>query len=89
MNSQHRKTLEAIFSEPVSRNIAWRRIESLLIAINCERIESRGSRVASKAVHFALISIGLIQVKRPNPIRCVLSANSCNDWRLSHEAYAL
>lgn len=49
MNSQHRKTLEAIFSEPVLRNIAWRRIESLLIAINCERIEGRGSRVAFKS----------------------------------------
>ena len=39
VNNHHRKTLEAIFSEPVSRNIAWRRIESLLIAVNCEMIE--------------------------------------------------
>ena len=49
MNNHHRKTLEAIFSDPVSRNIAWRRIESLLIAVNCEMIEGRGSRVAFKS----------------------------------------
>ena len=48
MNSQHRKTLEAMFSGPVLRNIAWRRIESLLIAINCE------SQKLAYAVHFAL-----------------------------------
>ena len=48
MNSKHRKTLSAIFTNPVSRNIEWRRIEALLIAIGCELIEGRGSRVAFK-----------------------------------------
>ena len=49
MNNHHRKTLEAIFSEPVLRNIAWRRIESLLVAVNCEIIEGSGARVAFKS----------------------------------------
>ena len=48
VNNRHRKTLEAIFSDPVSSNITWRRIESLLIAVGCEVIEGSGSRVAFK-----------------------------------------
>ncbi len=48
MNTKHRKTLTAIFTTPVSRNIEWRRIESLFIAVGCELIEGSGSRVAFK-----------------------------------------
>jgi hypothetical protein len=45
MNSTHRKTLEAIFVDPVLRSLEWRRIETLLIAIGCQVIEGNGSRV--------------------------------------------
>jgi len=45
MNSKHRKTLEAIYNNPVSGNIKWKRIESLFIAVGCEIIEGRGSRI--------------------------------------------
>lgn len=45
MNSKHRQALQAIFSDPVSGNIEWRRIESLLVALGCEVVEGRGSRV--------------------------------------------
>ena len=48
MNSRQRRTLEEIFINPVLRNIEWRRIESLLIALGCELIEGSGSRVAFK-----------------------------------------
>lgn len=48
MNNKHRKTLAAIFAEPVTRNIEWRRIEALFIDIGCELIEGSGSRVAFK-----------------------------------------
>lgn len=48
MNSRQRRTLEEIFVNPVLRNIEWRRIESLLIALGCELIEGSGSRVAFK-----------------------------------------
>lgn len=45
MNSKHRKTLAAIFTDPVSASIDWASIEGLLVAIGCEVIEGRGSRV--------------------------------------------
>ena len=45
MNSKHRKTLEAIYNNPVSGNIKWKRIESLFIAVGCEIIEGRGPRI--------------------------------------------
>lgn len=45
MNSKHRKTLEAVFSDPVSGTIAWADVESLLVASGAEVIEGRGSRV--------------------------------------------
>lgn len=48
MNSGHRKTLHAVFSEPVPRNIEWRRIEALFLAVGCEMFEGSGSRVAFK-----------------------------------------
>ena len=48
MNSKHRKTLMTVFSDPVSRNLEWRRIESLLLAVGCELIEGQGSRIAFK-----------------------------------------
>lgn len=45
MNSKQRKTLAAIFREPVSGTIDWADIESLLIAAGCAIIEGSGSRV--------------------------------------------
>jgi hypothetical protein len=45
MNSKHRRTLVAIFRDPVSATIPWADIESLLIAIGARVIEGRGSRV--------------------------------------------
>jgi hypothetical protein len=45
MNSRQRKTLEAVFANPVKSNIAWSDIESLLVAIGCSVIEGSGSRV--------------------------------------------
>ena len=45
MNSKQRKTLEAIFADPVSSSIAWASIESLLIAAGCKVVEGTGSRV--------------------------------------------
>lgn len=45
MNAAHRKTLLAVFSDPVSKSLEWRRIEALLVAIGCQVIEGSGSRV--------------------------------------------
>ncbi len=45
MNSRHRKTLEAIFANPVNGNLEWRRIEALFLALGAEIHEGNGSRV--------------------------------------------
>ncbi len=38
MNKKQIKTLNAIFSDPVNGTIDWKRIESLLIAVDCQVI---------------------------------------------------
>jgi hypothetical protein len=45
MNTKQRKTLAAIFADPINGNIEWRRIESLFIALGCQMIEGSGSRI--------------------------------------------
>jgi hypothetical protein len=45
VNARHRKTLKAIFAEPVATTLEWARIEALLIAAGARIIEGRGSRV--------------------------------------------
>jgi hypothetical protein len=46
MKAKHRKTVEHIFSRPVSANIKWRDIEALFVALGAEVSEREGSRVA-------------------------------------------
>jgi len=48
MNSRQRKILETVFTDPVSSNIEWRQIETLLVSLGCEAIEGSGSRIAFK-----------------------------------------
>lgn len=45
MGPKHKRTLAAIFDEPVRSNIIWRDIESLLLAAGGEITEGAGSRV--------------------------------------------
>jgi len=45
MKRKHQKTLELIFARPVSGNIKWRDIESLLVYLGAELSERQGSRV--------------------------------------------
>ena len=45
MNNKHRKTLDKIFSNPVSGNLPWNDIEALLIAVGCNVVEGSGSSV--------------------------------------------
>jgi len=45
MNSKHTKTLQAIFSKPTTSKLEWAKLESLLLALGCNVIEGRGSRV--------------------------------------------
>jgi len=45
MQGKHRKTLKAIFHDPVLSGILWADIESMLLAMGAEIEEGRGSRV--------------------------------------------
>jgi hypothetical protein len=45
LSGKHRKTLEAVFADPVQSGIAWRDIEALLVACGAEVSEGQGSRV--------------------------------------------
>ena len=45
MNSKQRRTLEAVWSDPINGNIEWARIESLLVALGCRMAEGPGSSV--------------------------------------------
>jgi hypothetical protein len=45
MNSKHRRTLAAVFADPVPASIRWADIEALLAAAGCEVTEGAGSRV--------------------------------------------
>lgn len=46
VNSKHRKTLKAIFTDPVNGNIEWRKIEALFLALGSVRTERTGSAVS-------------------------------------------
>lgn len=63
MNNRHRKTLAAIFADPVSPSIAWEEIESLFIACGASISEGSGSRV-----RVALNGV-LATFHRPHPQR--------------------
>jgi hypothetical protein len=45
MHSKHRKTLEAIFADPVRSNVPWSDVEALFGALAAELSEWRGSRL--------------------------------------------
>ena len=45
MNSKQRRTLKAIYTDPVLTSIPWKDIELLFIAIGADIIEGNGSRV--------------------------------------------
>jgi hypothetical protein len=46
MNKRHRSTLDAIFAQPISGNIKWRNVESLLKTLGAVLTERAGSRVS-------------------------------------------
>ena len=46
MNGRNRKTLEAIFTDPINGSIQWRLVESLLVSLGAKLVEGSGSRVS-------------------------------------------
>ena len=45
MNSKQKKTLQAVFTSPTRSSIAWKDVESLIIALGGIKEEGSGSRV--------------------------------------------
>lgn len=45
LSSRHRKTLAAVFEEPVRSDVEWAAVEKLFVAFGGETSEGRGSRV--------------------------------------------
>jgi hypothetical protein len=45
VNNKHRKTLEAVFSDPINGSLPWDHIEALLVAVGCNVVEGSGSSV--------------------------------------------
>ena len=45
LSSKHRRTLRALFEDPVRSNVKWTDIEKLLRALGAELTEGSGSRV--------------------------------------------
>ena len=46
MSRKHQRTLEAIFSRPLSANVHWLDVESLFVELGADISEREGSRVA-------------------------------------------
>lgn len=61
MNKAQRRTLEAMFSQPVPATLEWRRIEPLFVALGAQIVEGEGSRV-----RFLLNGI-IATFRRPHP----------------------
>lgn len=61
MNSKQRKTLEALFSEPIRRNIGWSDVVSLIKGLDGDVIQGNGSRV-----RFDLNTVAL-NIHSPHP----------------------
>jgi hypothetical protein len=45
LSSRHKRTLQAVYEDPVRADVAWADIERLLVALGAELTEGRGSRV--------------------------------------------
>ncbi len=61
LSGTHRKTLRAIFDDPVRSDVAWTNIEKLLVALGAELSEGRGSRVRISLNHVRAV------FHRPHP----------------------
>ena len=61
MNSKQRRTLKAIFTNPVPANLEFKRLESLFLALGAKLIEGDGSRV-----RFVLNDV-VVSFHRPYP----------------------
>ena len=45
LSTKHRKTLRAVYDDPIRSNVPWAGVETLLLALGAEVTEGSGSRV--------------------------------------------
>ena len=76
MNNKHKKTLAAVFRNPVSGTLDWADIEALLIAVGAEVVEGSGSRVRFVKDGFILYIHRHTQVKKPRNTTFEMPARS-------------
>ena len=80
MKRKHRKTLELIFSRPVSGNIKWNDIEAMFVALGAEVSELEGSRVAV----FLFNEVRVFHRPHPTPDTDKGAVSSIRKWLESH-----
>ncbi len=81
MKRKHSKTLESIFSRPVSANIKWRAIESLFVALGAEIDEREGSRI----VVFLFNEVRVFHRPYPSPDTDKGAVASIREWLRDNE----
>ena len=84
MTGKQRKTLTAVFRDPVSGTIEWAALEGLLIAAGARVIEGRGSRVRFE-------KDGEVETfhrpRRPSGIRFEPRARFWKGWGSHHDEH--
>jgi hypothetical protein len=80
MKRKHRKTLELIFSRPVSGSIKWPDIEAMFVALGAEVSERQGSRVAV----FLFNEVRVFHRPHPTPDMDKGAVSSIRKWFESH-----
>lgn len=80
MKRKHAKTLEAIFSRPVSANIHWRDIEALFVELGAEVSEREGSRIGV----FLFGQIWVFHRPHPEPTTDKGAVASIRNWFKEH-----
>jgi len=81
MKRKHRKTLELIFSHPVSANIKWKDIEGLFNELGAELTEREGSRVEV----FLFGKIRVFHRPHPRPDTDKGAVASIREWLKENE----
>jgi len=80
MKPKHHKTMERLFSRPVSANIKWKDIEALFVALGAEVSEREGSRVAVVLFN----EVRIFHRPHPTPTTDKGAVSSIRKWLESH-----
>ena len=80
MKRKHRKTLELIFTRPVSGSIKWDDIVSMFVALGAEIIEREGSRVAVVLFN----EVRVFHRPHPTPDTDKGAVSSIRNWLENH-----